>query len=86
MAENVGGIKSSNEGKAFIKILRDLEGAGKGYNLTVHKYKFEEYGIPQARHRIIIVGIKKELNLRFKVPKPSYKTMTAKEALSNIPS
>lgn len=68
VAENVGGISSSNEGKAFKKILFDLEHSGKGYNLTVHKYKFEEYGIPQARHRIIIVGIKKELNLKFKVP------------------
>ena len=86
VAENVGGIKSSNEGKTFLKILKDLENAGKGYNLTVHKYKFEDYGIPQARHRIIIVGIKKELNLKFKVPKPNYKTMTSKEALSNIPA
>ena len=59
IAENVGGISSSNDGKAFKKILYDLENAGRGYNLTVHKYKFEEYGIPQARHRIIIVGIKK---------------------------
>ena len=86
IAENVGGIRSSNEGKTFLKILKDLENAGKGYNLTVHKYKFEDYGIPQARHRIIIVGIKKELNLKFKVPKPNYKTMTSKEALSNIPA
>ena len=85
IAENVGGISSSNEGKSFKKILFDLEHAGNGYNLTVHKYKFEDYGIPQARHRIIIVGIKKELNLKFKVPKPNYKIMTAKEALSNIP-
>lgn len=85
VAENVGGIKSSNEGKSFTKILKDLEEAGKGYDLTVHKYKFEEYGIPQARHRIIIVGIKKELKLKFKVPKPTFKTMTSKEALSNIP-
>ena len=85
VAENVGGIKSANEGKAFQKILHDLENSGKGYNLTVHKYKFEEYGIPQARHRIIIVGIKNELNIKFKVPKPSFKTMTAREALSRIP-
>jgi DNA (cytosine-5)-methyltransferase 1 len=85
VAENVGGIKSSNEGKSFTKILKDLEESGKGYDLTVHKYKFEEYGIPQARHRIIIVGIKKELKLKFKVPKPTFKTMTSKEALSNIP-
>ncbi|MDC3208557.1 DNA cytosine methyltransferase [Pelagibacteraceae bacterium] len=86
VAENVGGMSSSNEGKAFIKILEDLENAGKGYNLTVHKYKFEEYGIPQARHRIIIVGIKNSLNLKFKVPKPNFKTMTAKEALKDIPA
>ena len=85
VAENVGGIKSANEGKTFQKILHDLENSGKGYNLTVHKYKFEEYGIPQARHRIIIDGIKKELNIKFKVPKPSFKTMTAREAFSRIP-
>ena len=86
VAENVGGIKSSNEGKSFIKILNDLENDGKRYKLTVHKYKLEEYAMPQARHRITIVGIKKELHLIFKVPKPNYKTMTAKEALSNIPT
>ncbi len=85
VAENVGGISSSNEGKAFKIILNDLRNAGKGYNLTVHKYKFEDYGIPQARHRIIIVGIKKEFNLKFKVPKPNYELMTAKQALKNIP-
>ena len=66
VAENVGGIKSTNEGKAFQKILHDLENSGRGYNLTVHKYKFEKYGIPQARHRIIIVGIKNELKIKFK--------------------
>ena len=82
VAENVGGIKSSNEGKTFQKILEDLSGAGKGYELTTHKYKFEDYGIPQARHRIIIVGIKKKFNLKFKVPKPSYKIMTSKTSIN----
>ena len=38
IAENVGGISSSNEGKAFKKILFDLEHSGKGYNLTFHKH------------------------------------------------
>ena len=85
VAENVGGISSSNEGMAFKKILEDLEYAGNGYNLKTHKYKFEEYGIPQSRHRIIIVGIQKKLNLHFKIPKPNFKTTTSKEALSNIP-
>ena len=32
-----------------------------GYNVTAHKYKFEEYCVPQKRHRIIVVGIRKDL-------------------------
>lgn len=85
VAENVTGLRSANEGRAFEVILSDLEGAGGGYALTTHLYKFEEYGIPQRRHRIIIVGIARELGLKFRVPAPSGRTMTAREALANIP-
>ena len=70
IAENVGGMTSANEGKAFIKILNDLEKAGNGYEITAHLYKFQEYGVPQTRHRIIIVGIDKSYGLTFKVPAP----------------
>ncbi len=89
LAENVSGISGANSGTAFNKILDDLEKSGSlGYELTVHKYRFEDYGIPQARHRFIIIGIRKDLNLKFKVPKPSFKTITAKDALTKpqIPS
>lgn len=87
IAENVGGIQSANNGKAFLKILDDLEKAGKGYKLTAHLYKFEEYGVPQTRHRIVIVGIRDDLGLEFKVPAPITKDnpITAKEALENPP-
>lgn len=87
LAENVGGIASANDGEAFKKILFDLERAGAGYNLTVHLYKAEDYGIPQTRHRMIIVGIDKRINLRFNVPAPitAVKPKTAREALENPP-
>ena len=70
IAENVSGIHSANAGKAFKEILNELENAGDygGYKLTVHLFKFEDYGVPQYRHRFIIVGIRKDLNLEFKVP------------------
>ena len=89
VAENVGGMSSANEGKAFKKILKDLKNSGKGYNLTVNKYKSEEYGIPKTRHRIIIVGIRSDLGFKFKVPAPSRinpsQYITSKQALENPP-
>ena len=66
LAENVGGLKSANDGKAFECIKKDLIDAG--YNLFPHLYKFEEYGVPQARHRMIIVGIRDDLPYEYKVP------------------
>lgn len=83
IAENVGGLSSSNGGKALTKILLKMKAAG--YTVTPHKYKFEQYGIPQNRHRIIIVGLRDDLKLKFLVPKPSMKYKTVAEALKGIP-
>ena len=68
LAENVGGLRNANDGKAFTKILAELRNAG--YTVTPHLYKFEEYGIPQARHRLIIVGIRNDIakNVTYRVP------------------
>lgn len=88
IAENVGGLTSANEGKALKKIVHDLERAGtNGYNLTIHKYKFEEYGVPQTRHRIIIVGIDKNLGIKYRVPAPTTakQYVTSKQALEIPP-
>lgn len=85
LAENVSGISNANSGNAFKTILDELENSGNGYNITTHLYKFDEYGIPQKRHRYIIVGIEKSLNLKFNIPKPSFKKTTAKQALETPP-
>ena len=66
LAENVGGLRSANEGNAFQKILEDMRKAG--YCVYPNLYKFEEYGVPQARHRVIIVGIREDLPYEFKIP------------------
>lgn len=83
-AENVGGLHRANEGKTFQKILEEFFRAG--YNVVSHLYKFEDYGVPQARHRIIIIGIRKDLDIVFKVPKPTpYRYVTCREAIENPP-
>ena len=91
VAENVSGIHSANSGEAFKQIQKELSSAGKhGYDLTVNLYKFEDYGIPQYRHRYIIVGIRKDLKtpqgkkVVFKIPAPTHlgNHTSAREALS----
>lgn len=84
MAENVGGLKNSNEGTAFEKVLTELFDAG--YSVYPHLYKFEKYGVPQARHRIIIVGIRKDLNIHFKIPSSAqFKEISCREAILSPP-
>ena len=89
LAENVSGIRSAGDGNHFKIILEDLADAG--YELVTNMYKFEEYGIPQTRHRIIFVGIRNDLSekgIKFRVPSPEpYKNcdISARTALSNIP-
>ena len=89
LAENVSGIRSAGDGNHFKIILEDLADAG--YELVTNMYKLEEYGIPQTRHRIIIVGIRHDLSaqgIKFRVPSPDpYKNcdISARTALSNIP-
>ena len=86
LAENVGGLRNSNDGKTFKMILEKMESAG--YTITPHLYKFEKYGVPQARHRIIIVGIHKDYGLKFKVPSTEFyadSDNTVRTAIENPP-
>ena len=85
IAENVSGLSSSNNGKAFELILNSMKNTG--YKVTPHLYKFEQYGVPQARHRILIVGIRDDLNTAYKVPKPTHidNPVTSKESITIPP-
>lgn len=85
IAENVGGLRSANEGNAFQMIIDALKAAG--YKLVTNLYKFEQYGVPQARHRIIIVGIRNDIDVEYKVPEPTHVSqfISSREALSLPP-
>lgn len=93
VAENVGGLRNSNDGAAFQMILERLQSAGDpeygGYALYPHLYKFEQYGVPQNRHRILIVGIRRDLPVDFRVPSPepyAHLDNSVGRALSDIPA
>ena len=56
IAENVKGLLSANKGQAFPMIIKEFEDAG--YNVTYKLLNAWEYGVPQKRERIIIVGFR----------------------------
>lgn len=90
VAENVSGLRGANEGNAFKQILEHLQAPGDGprYRIVPHLYSFDKYGVPQRRERIVIVGIREDLDVEFRVPSPViYKDVdvTAKTALTNPP-
>jgi len=77
IAENVGGLRSSKTStgeSALAMIIRELRAAGPGYRVYPHYYKFEDYGVPQTRHRVILVGIRNDLaeKIDYKIPAPTH--------------
>ena len=83
VAENVSGLAS--RGNDLDIILSAMEDAG--YVIYPNTYRFEEYSVPQARHRIIIVGFRKDLGItQYSHPKPTTKNnpISCKDALTGI--
>lgn len=71
IAENVKGILSANNGKAFPMIIKEFENAG--YKVVHKLLNASEYGVPQKRERVIIVGFHNEEDfVKFKYPQKVY--------------
>ena len=67
IAENVKGLLSANKGKAFPMIVKEFENAG--YHVVHKLLMASDYGVPQKRERVIIVGFRDEKDLaRFAYP------------------
>ena len=72
VAENVKGILSANGGRAIQQIIRDFEAIKPGYTLSIKLYNFADYGVPQLRERVLIVGIRNDTGFDFQHPQPTH--------------
>jgi DNA (cytosine-5)-methyltransferase 1 len=68
IAENVRGLMSMKDGDTLEMIVSDLKAIG--YNVSSQLYKAFEWGVPQTRERVIIIGIRNDI-APFSHPKPS---------------
>ena len=73
IAENVKGILTANKKAAFPLILQEFENSGYDVKYTV--LNAAEYGVPQKRERVIIVGFRKDLGVDFTFPTPVITTV-----------
>ena len=65
LLENVTGIKSHDEGKTWLQIIKLLNSTG--YIFDDGRFTPTDFGIPQSRNRIFIVGMRDNL---FYMPSP----------------
>ena len=68
LAENVSGILSKRHEEAFENILQCFIDAG--YTISYELLNAHDYGIPQDRRRVIIVGYRQDTGISFRFPNP----------------
>lgn len=66
IAENVKGLLTANKREAFPLIIKEFEDSG--YDVKYKVVHAVEFGVPQKRDRVIIVGFRKNLNVEFDFP------------------
>lgn len=72
VAENVKGLLSANNRKAIQTIIEDFEQIAPGYLVKIQLYNFAEYGVPQFRERVLIVGVRMDTGFEFVHPQPTH--------------
>ena len=76
--------KTIREGMSWPDHLKELDEydkagdfTGLNYNVDYHLFNAADYGVPQIRHRVVIVGFRSDISVDYSFPKPTH----SKEAL-----
>lgn len=92
IAENVKGLMTMAKGKVLAQITEDFAVAG--YHVTAHLVNARDYGVPQLRERVFIIGVRKDIQdeygFKYQLPKPSHgkdgiSFVTLEDALEGLP-
>ena len=83
LAENVRGLVSHDEGRTLTTIISVFESLG--YTTQKQVLNACYYGVGQKRERIVIIGIRKDLDIQFEYPEADKEWTTLRDALQNCP-
>ena len=88
LVENVTGIKSGKEFSDFFHntILTTFANAGKGYSIKYETLISSDFGVPQNRKRVIIIGVRNDLSNEINFPSLKLENrLTLKDAIYDLP-
>jgi DNA (cytosine-5)-methyltransferase 1 len=68
ICENVKGLMTLQKGTIIKKITEEF--SAEGYSVQYKLIKAVEFGVPQRRERVIIVGIRNDIKCNFQYPEP----------------
>lgn len=92
LAENVKGLTNLAKGTVFQMILSDFSALG--YKVSYRVLNAADYGVPQTRQRVIIIGVRNDIDFEYIFPNPTNskdgedglpKWVSVGEAMSVIP-
>jgi DNA (cytosine-5)-methyltransferase 1 len=81
--ENVAGL-TGKRGKETLESLEKLVGEI-GYNLHISLLDAQDFGIPQRRKRLFLVGERKDVGNKYTFPTPSYVRKTVRDTIEYLP-
>lgn len=68
--ENVKGMLTLGKGEVFHQIRQDFEAAG--YRVYHKLVNARDYGVPQLRERVFLVGVREDIKFKYEFPEPSH--------------
>lgn len=83
--ENVKGLLSMKNGEVIKTIIDTFSNAGQGYYVDKRILCAKDFGVPQMRERVIIIGFRKDLGIFPTFPAPNGEEITVDMAISDLP-
>ncbi len=83
VGENVRGLERHDEGRTLATMVDVLEQLG--YNVAYRVLRAQYLDVAQKRERLIVLGVRKDLDLPVLFPKEQDYTISVREALRNVP-
>lgn len=83
LVENVRGLTTHDHGRTLKTMIKTFESLG--YNTTYKVLNAWNYGVAEKRERMVLVGIRNDLNIKYRFPKPHIYKPVLKDVLKDVP-